>query len=147
MPPIKDPTPIYIEGPKMDWAMDEGLYTHFQDWRLECELILDGELAEIVEPHKVNTLIRWAGSYGLKTSRCGKRTKPNSHLLSLGKSLKLTVSHTQMNCELGMNYSNSCAKVQLLVIIGTQQYKINCPYVTIKQTWNLFCNVTSSCSV
>ena len=26
MPPKKDPTPIYIEVPKMDWAMDDGLY-------------------------------------------------------------------------------------------------------------------------
>ena len=41
----------------MDWAVDDGLYTHFQDWKLECELILDGELAEIAEPHKVNTFI------------------------------------------------------------------------------------------
>ena len=57
MPPKKDPTPIYIEGPKMDWAMDDGLYPRFQDWKLECELILDGELAEIAEYRKVNTLI------------------------------------------------------------------------------------------
>ena len=31
MPPKKDPTPIYTEGPKMDWAMDDGLYPRFQD--------------------------------------------------------------------------------------------------------------------
>ena len=48
MSPKKDPTPLYIEGPQMDWAMDHGLYTHFQDWKLEYELILDGELSEIV---------------------------------------------------------------------------------------------------
>ena len=41
----------------MDWAMNDGLYTCFKDWKLECELILDGELAEIAEPCKVNTLI------------------------------------------------------------------------------------------
>ena len=41
----------------MDWAMVDGLYTNFQDWKLECEFILDGELAEIAEPHKLNTLI------------------------------------------------------------------------------------------
>ena len=48
---------IYIDGLKMDWSMDDGLYSCFQDWKLECELILDGELAEVVEPQKVNTLI------------------------------------------------------------------------------------------
>ena len=30
--------------------MDDRLYSCFQDWKLECELILDGELAEIAEP-------------------------------------------------------------------------------------------------
>ena len=64
MPPKKDQA--YIDGVKMDWSMDNGLYSHFQDWKLECELIPDGELAEILEPQKVNTLIRWAGSFGLK---------------------------------------------------------------------------------
>ena len=57
MPTKKDQAPIYIDGPKMDWSMDDRLYSHFQDWKLECKLILDGELAEIVEPWKVNTLI------------------------------------------------------------------------------------------
>ena len=57
MPPKKAQTPIYIDGSKMDWSMDDGLYSHFQDWELEQELILDGELTEIVEPRKVNTLI------------------------------------------------------------------------------------------
>ena len=49
MPPKRNPAPIYIDGPKMDWSMDDGLYSHFQDWRLECELILDGELTETAE--------------------------------------------------------------------------------------------------
>ena len=40
MPPKKDQAPIYIDGPKMDWSMDDGLYSRFQDWKLECELIL-----------------------------------------------------------------------------------------------------------
>ena len=75
MPPKKDPTPIYIDGPKMDWSMDDGLYSRFQDWKLECELILDGELAEIAESRKVNTLIRWAGSYGLKQLKVWQKDK------------------------------------------------------------------------
>ena len=108
MPPKKDQAPIYIDGLKMDWSMDNGLYSRFQDWKLECELILDSELAEIAEPQKVNTLIQWAGSFGLKkTSRCGRKIKPTSPLLSSGISLRPTVSHTQMSCELGTNCSNS----------------------------------------
>ena len=57
MPPERDQAPIYIDGPKMDWSMDDGLYSCFQDWKLEHELILDGELTEIVKAWKVNTLI------------------------------------------------------------------------------------------
>ena len=57
MPPKMDQAPIYIDGPKMDWSIDDGFCSCFQDWKLECELILDGELAEIVEPWEVNILI------------------------------------------------------------------------------------------
>ena len=77
MPPKKDQAPIYIDGPKMGWSMDDGLYSCFQDWKLECELILDGELAEIAEPRKVNTLIRWAGSFGLKNLKVWQKDKTN----------------------------------------------------------------------
>ena len=85
MPPKKDPTLIYIEGPKMDWAMDDGLYTCFQDWKLECELILDGALAEIVEPHKVNTLIWWAGSFELKNLKVWQKDKTKLTLAFIWK--------------------------------------------------------------
>ena len=57
MPPKKDQAPIYIDGSKMDWSMDDGLYSCFQDRKLESKLILDGEHREIVETWKVNTLI------------------------------------------------------------------------------------------
>ena len=77
MPPKKDQAPIYIDGPKMDWSMDDGLYLRFHDWKLECELILDGKLTEIAEPQKVNTLIQWAGSFGLKNLKVWQKDKTN----------------------------------------------------------------------
>ena len=77
MPPKKDQAPIYIDGPKMDWSMDDGLYSCFQDWKLECELIIDGELTEIAEPRKVNILIRWAGSFGFKNLKVWQKDKTN----------------------------------------------------------------------
>ena len=43
------PTPtmfmLYIEGPKRNWTMDDGLYHRFLKWHLKCETILDCELA------------------------------------------------------------------------------------------------------
>ena len=63
--------------------MDDGLYSHFQDWKLECELILDGELAAITEPWKVNTFIRWAGSFGLENLKVWQKDKANLTLTAL----------------------------------------------------------------
>ena len=35
----------YIEGPKMDWTVNDGLYHRFLKWKLKCENILDREPA------------------------------------------------------------------------------------------------------
>ena len=35
----------YIEGLKMDWTVNDGLYHRFLKWKLKCENILDCELA------------------------------------------------------------------------------------------------------
>ena len=34
----------YIEGPKMDWTVNDSLYHHFLKWKLKCENILECEL-------------------------------------------------------------------------------------------------------
>ena len=34
----------YIEGPKMDWTVNDGLYHRFLKWHLKCENILECEL-------------------------------------------------------------------------------------------------------
>ena len=35
----------YIEGPKMDWTVNDGLYHRFLKWHLKCENILECEIA------------------------------------------------------------------------------------------------------
>ena len=35
----------YIEGPTMDWTVNDGLYNRFLKWKLKCENILECELA------------------------------------------------------------------------------------------------------
>ena len=37
----------YIEGPKMDWTVNDGLYHRFLKWYLKCENILECELAAL----------------------------------------------------------------------------------------------------
>ena len=39
----------YIEGPKMDWTVNDALYHRFLKWCLECENILECELAALPE--------------------------------------------------------------------------------------------------
>ena len=43
VPPNNIPTMFmpYIEGPKMNWTVDDGLYHRFLKWHLKCEMILD----------------------------------------------------------------------------------------------------------
>ena len=51
----------YIEGPKMNWTMDDGLYHRFLKWCLKCETILECELANLPEKQnmsKGNSLVR-----------------------------------------------------------------------------------------
>ena len=38
----------YIEGPKMDWTVNDGLYQRFLKWCLKCENILECELVMLV---------------------------------------------------------------------------------------------------
>ena len=36
----------YIEGPKMDWTVNDALYHRFLKWHLNCENILDMSLEQ-----------------------------------------------------------------------------------------------------
>ena len=39
----------YIEGPKMYWTVNDGLFHRFLKWHLKCESILEYELAMLLE--------------------------------------------------------------------------------------------------
>ena len=53
----------YIEGPKMNWTMDDGLYHRFLKWHLKCETILECELANLPEKQKCQKVIAWSGDF------------------------------------------------------------------------------------
>ena len=46
----KEPLAPYIQGPTMDWSMNDDLYSCFQTWKIACNLILDSELCDLPEP-------------------------------------------------------------------------------------------------
>ena len=55
----------YIEGPKMDWTVNDGLYYRFLKWCLKCENILECECAALPEWQKCKKVIAWSGDFGM----------------------------------------------------------------------------------
>ena len=55
----------YIEGPKMDWAVIDGLYYRFLKWPLKCENILEHELAALPEHQQCKKVIALSEFFGM----------------------------------------------------------------------------------
>ena len=53
----------YIESPKMDWSVNDGLYHRFLKWYLQCENILECELVFLSERRKCKNVIAWSGDF------------------------------------------------------------------------------------
>ena len=64
--PQRQPQPVpsmfmpYIEGPKMDWTVNDGLYHRFLKWHLKCENILECELAALPKYQQCKKVIAWS---------------------------------------------------------------------------------------
>ena len=55
----------YIEGPKMDWTVNDGLYHRFLKWHLKCENILECKHAALPEHQQCKKVIAWSGDFGM----------------------------------------------------------------------------------
>ena len=55
----------YIEGPKMDWTVNDGLYHRFLKWHLKCENILECELGALPERQQCKKVIAWSGDFSI----------------------------------------------------------------------------------
>ena len=55
----------YIEGPSMDWIVNDNLYNRFLKWKLKCKKILECELAMLPEARKCKKIVAWSGDFGL----------------------------------------------------------------------------------
>ena len=55
----------YIEGPKMDYTVNDNLYIRFLEWKLKCKNIMECELAMLVETRKHKNVIAWSGNFGI----------------------------------------------------------------------------------
>ena len=55
----------YIEGPKMDWTVNDGLYHRFLKWHLECKNILECKLAALSGRQQCKKVIASSGDFGM----------------------------------------------------------------------------------
>ena len=55
----------YIEGPKMDWTVNNGLYHRFIKWKLKCKNTLKCELTALPECQKCKKVITWSNDIGM----------------------------------------------------------------------------------
>ena len=55
----------YIQGPKMDWTVNDSLYHRYLKWKLMCENILDCELAMLPESKKCKKVIVLSRDFGM----------------------------------------------------------------------------------
>ena len=55
----------YIEGPKMNWTVNDGLYYGFLKWHLKCEDILECELGMLPKKRQCKKVIAWSSDFGI----------------------------------------------------------------------------------
>ena len=55
----------YIEGPKMDWRVNDGLYHRFLKWHMKCENILECELVMLPGRRKCKKAIALGGDFDM----------------------------------------------------------------------------------
>ena len=56
----------YIEGPQMDWAINDRLYNKFKMWKSQCDFIWRAKLEALSEAYKSKTLWHWSRGKGLE---------------------------------------------------------------------------------
>ena len=55
----------YIEGLKMDWTVNDGLYHRFLKWHVKCENILECKLVALPERQQCKKVVAWSGDFGM----------------------------------------------------------------------------------
>ena len=83
----------YVEGPKMDWTLDDALHSRFIRWRIKCENILDCQLAILQENAKCRQVIQWSGDAGLDMYMSWNLHPEEITYRPYGQYLKIFASH------------------------------------------------------
>ena len=100
----------YIEGSKMDWTVNGGLYPKFLKWKLKCENILDCKLARLPESKKCKIVIAWSGDLKWINMFPGDCPRKILALIQYGPSMKIFASHKLMNSKPDLTFLQASGK-------------------------------------
>ena len=82
----------YIEGPKMDWTVYDGLYHRFLKWYLKCENIPECELVVLPERRQCKNIVAWSGDFGMDQYVSWRLSNEELMLGTIWESLKSSAS-------------------------------------------------------
>ena len=122
----------YIEGPKMDWTVNDGLYHRFLKWHLKCENILECELAMLPEKRHCKKVIVWGGDFGMDQYVSWNFSTDELMLDTIWENLKRFASLNQMKSGLDLTCLQASSKETSQLMKSTMQYRpsmlwLNCP--------------------
>ena len=122
----------YIEGPKMDWTVNDGLYHRFLKWHLKCENILECELAMLPEKRQCKKVIVWGGDFGMDQYVSWNFSTDELMLDTIWENLKRFASLNQMKSGLDLTCLQASSKETSQLMKSTMQYRpsmlwLNCP--------------------
>ena len=92
----------YIEGPNMDWTVDNNLYHQFLKWQLKCENILECKLAALLEPQQCKKIIAWSGDFGMDQYVSWCLTKEELQLDTIWTQFEEFCKPSLMKCKPGL---------------------------------------------
>ena len=124
----------------MDWTANDSLYHRFLKWKLQCENILDCELAMLPESKKCKSVIMWSGDIG--TDQYASWCLPNEDLsLDVIWSIcedfwKPQTNEVRARFDLLTSFRN---KETHLSMNGTMQFKLKCLLPSTQQKLQVSC--------
>ena len=113
----------YIESPKMDWRVNDGLYHRFLKWCLMCENILECELAMLPEKRQCKKVIAWSGDFGMDQYVSCNLSTDKLKLDTIWEKFEEFFKPNQMKSGLDLTCLQASGKKTSQLMNGTMQYR------------------------
>ena len=91
-----------IEGHKMDWTVNDGLYHRLLKWKLKCENILDCDLAMLPDSKTCKKFIACSGDFGMDQYVSGCLPADELNFDTIWSKYEGSCKPKQMTCEQGL---------------------------------------------